>query len=206
LKKIAREKELSEKKSPYLKRTFHKEVNAIVHRVGKNGDIKIVKKAIKRGQGKYRKMARAQKAESSHSDSSNKSINAMEPGQRIPCKKRFAQGTIRFDARGNQVDIKESDSDDDRKMPAKISHKKPIKVADPMETESSEEANEDEDYKESKEEKAFLKSIDKKENSGTDSDLIVTVEQNCSESKNINGNDIICDNIKCFASAAEIAS
>jgi hypothetical protein len=44
------------------------------------------------------------------------------------------------------------------------------KVADPMDTESSEETDEDEDYKASKEEKAFLKSIDKKENSGTDSD------------------------------------
>jgi hypothetical protein len=55
-------------------------------------------------------------------------------------------------------------------MPAKISRKKPKKVADPMDTESSEETDEDEDYKASKEEKAFLKSIDKKENSDTDSD------------------------------------
>jgi hypothetical protein len=30
------------------------------------------------------------------------------------------------------------------------------------------------------------------------------VEQNGSETKYINGNDIICDNIKCFASTAEI--
>jgi hypothetical protein len=30
------------------------------------------------------------------------------------------------------------------------------------------------------------------------------VEQNGSETKHINGNDIICDNIKCFASTAEI--
>jgi hypothetical protein len=55
-------------------------------------------------------------------------------------------------------------------MPAKISHRKPKKVADPMETESSEETDEDEEYKAGKEEKAFLKSIDKKENSDTDSD------------------------------------
>jgi hypothetical protein len=48
-------KELSEKKSPYLKRTFCKEVNAIVHRAGKNGNIKIVEKAIKGQQGKHRK-------------------------------------------------------------------------------------------------------------------------------------------------------
>jgi hypothetical protein len=39
-----------------------------------------------------------------------------------------------------------------------------------MDTESSAETDEDEDFKASKEEKAFLKSIDKKENSGTDSD------------------------------------
>jgi hypothetical protein len=115
-------------------------------------------------------VACAKKAESSASDSSDESINVMEPGQRIPRKKRYAQRTIRFDARGNQVDIEDSDSDDDHKMPAKISRKTPKKVADPMDTESSEETDEDEDFKASKEEKAFLKSIDKKENSGTDSD------------------------------------
>jgi hypothetical protein len=162
------------------KRTFRKEVNAIAHRVGKNGDIKIVKKAIKRKQGKHRK----------------KKLNM----QKWPVQKRLSLviqtllmsplmlwnrvkgflarrdmrsiATIRFDARGNQVNIADSDSDDDRKMPAKISRKKPKKVADPMNTESSEETDEDEDFQASKEEKAFLKSIDKKENSGsgTDSD------------------------------------
>jgi hypothetical protein len=164
------------KKKTYSKRTFCKEVNAFAHRVGKNGNFKIVEKAIKRKQGKhgkkenkYAKVACAKKSQSSDSDSSDESINIMEPGQRIPCKKRFAQRTIQFDARGNQVDIKDSDSDDDRKMPAKISRLKPKKVADPMDTESSEETDEDEDFKASKEEKAFLKSIDKKENSGTDS-------------------------------------
>jgi hypothetical protein len=87
--------------------------------VGKNGNIKLVKKAIKRKQGKHgkkenkhAKVAFAKKSQSSDSDSSDESINVMEPG------------TIRFDARGNQVDIKDSDSDDDCKMPAKISHKK----------------------------------------------------------------------------------
>jgi hypothetical protein len=55
-------------------------------------------------------------------------------------------------------------------MPAKSSRKKPKKVADPIDTECSEETDEDEDDKASKEEKAFLKSIDKKENSDTDSD------------------------------------
>jgi hypothetical protein len=143
--------------------------------VGKNGDIKIVEKAIKREQGKHRKkkhekVAHAKKAESSNSDSSNESIHVMEPGQRIPCKKRYVQRTIQFDAKGNQAGIEDSDSDDDCKMPAKISRKKSKKVADPMDTESSEETDEDEDFKASKEEKAFLKSIDKKENSGTDSE------------------------------------
>jgi hypothetical protein len=128
LKKIAREKELGEKKAPYLKWTFRKEVNAIARRAGKNGDIKIVKKAIKRKQGKHgikekkhAKVACAKKAESSISDSSNESINVMEPGQRIPCKKRFVQRTIQFDSKGKQVGIQDSDSDDDCKMPAKIS-------------------------------------------------------------------------------------
>jgi hypothetical protein len=96
LKKIAREKEFSDKKAPYLKRTFRKEVNAISHRPGKNGDIKIVEKAIKHKPSKHRKkgkknskVARAKKAESSDSNSSDESIHVMEPGQRIPCKKRF---------------------------------------------------------------------------------------------------------------------
>jgi hypothetical protein len=175
--KIAREKDLSEKKAPYSKWTFHKAFNAIARRAGKNGNIKLVEKAIKRKQGKHRKtenkhakVARAKKAESSDSDSSDESINVMEPGQRIPCKKIYAQRTIQFNARGDQVDVEDSNSDDDRKMPAKISHKNPKKVADPMDTESSEETDEDEDFKASKEEKAFLESIDKKENSGTDSD------------------------------------
>jgi hypothetical protein len=97
VKKIAREKELSEKKATYSKRTFRKEVNAIARRAGKNGDIKLVEKAIKRKQGKHgkkekkhAKVARAKKAESSDSDSSDESINVMEPGQRIPHKKRYA--------------------------------------------------------------------------------------------------------------------
>jgi hypothetical protein len=73
----------------------------ILSSAGKNDNIKIVKKAIKREQGKHRKkekkhkkVARAKKAESSDSNSSDESIHVMEPGQRIPCKKRFAQPTI----------------------------------------------------------------------------------------------------------------
>jgi hypothetical protein len=159
------------------KRTFRKEVNAIARRAGKNSNIKIVEKAIKREQGKHgkkekkhAKVARAKKSQSSESDSSDESIHVMEPGQRIPRKKRYARRTIRFDARGNQVGFEDSDSDDDRKMPVKIIRKKPKKVADPMDKESSEETDEDEDFKASEEEQAFLKSIDKRENSGTNSD------------------------------------
>jgi hypothetical protein len=103
--------------------------------VGKNGNIKIVEKAIKREQGKHgkkekkhAKVARAKKAESSDSDSSDESIHVMEPRQRIPRKKRYAQRTFWFDSKGNQVDIEDSDSDDDCKMPAKISPKQPKKV------------------------------------------------------------------------------
>jgi hypothetical protein len=58
LKKIARDKEEAGKacdKMPYSKRPFRKEVNAIAHRVGKHGDIKLVEKAIKCEQGKQAK-------------------------------------------------------------------------------------------------------------------------------------------------------
>jgi hypothetical protein len=55
------------------------------------------------------------------------------------------------------VDIENSDLEDDHKMPAKFSRKKPKKVADPMNTDSD--SSEDEDLKALKEEKAFLMSI-----------------------------------------------
>jgi hypothetical protein len=99
-----------------LKRTFRKQVNAIARRAGKKGNIKIVKKAIKRKQGKHgkkekkhAKVARAKKAESSNSDSYDGSIHVMDLGQRIPRKKRFAQWTIRFDYNRNQVNIEDSE-------------------------------------------------------------------------------------------------
>jgi hypothetical protein len=99
--KIAREKELSGKKSPYSKPTFRKEVNAIARRAGKNRNIKIVKKAIKRKQGRHgnkenrhAKVARAKKAESSNSDSSNESINVMDPGQRIPLARKDMRSVL----------------------------------------------------------------------------------------------------------------
>jgi hypothetical protein len=59
-KKIAREKELSDKKAPYSKWTFCKEVNAIARKAGKNGNIKLIKKAIKRKQGKHKKERKMQ--------------------------------------------------------------------------------------------------------------------------------------------------
>jgi hypothetical protein len=73
-----------------------------------------------------------------------------------------------LNSKGKVVDIKNSNSEDDRKMPANISRKKPKKVADPMNMDSD--SSEDEDLKAQKEEKAFLKSIDKEEIILDDSD------------------------------------
>jgi hypothetical protein len=80
-----------------------------------------------------------------------------------------------MNSNGNVVAIEgDSDSDDDRKIPATLSKKKankksnkPSAVADPMDTSSE---DEDVDLNTSKEEKAFLKSIDKKEKQLFDSD------------------------------------
>jgi hypothetical protein len=183
LKKIARDKESGDKahaKTPYSKRTFRKEVNAMARRAGKHGDIKIVEKAIKREQiksvkankpnKKKAKAAAAKKAESSDSESSSDgSMHNMEA--RIPRKKRVVKKrkNVRFNSQGKVVAIEDSDSEDERKMPAQISRKKPKLVADPMDTDSDE-TDEDEDCFVSKEEKAFLKSIDKKEITINDSD------------------------------------
>jgi hypothetical protein len=62
-----------------------------------------------------------------------------------------------LNCKGKVVGIEDSDSEDDCKMPAKISRKKPKKVAEPMNTDS--ESSEDEDKKAHNEEKAFLMSI-----------------------------------------------
>jgi nucleolin len=148
----------------------------MARRAGKHGDIKIVEKAIKREQGKSLKAnkankkqakAAAKKAESSDSDSSDGSMHNIE--SRIPCKKRIAKRNVRYNSNGEIVDIEDSDSEDDRKMPAQISRKKPKKkvAEDPMDTDSS---DEEQDCKASKEEKAFLKSIGKKEITINDSD------------------------------------
>jgi hypothetical protein len=79
-------------------------------------------------------------------------MHVMEPGQRIPRKKKLCKRTIQIGSNGKQVDIEDSDSDDDHKMPSQISRKKPKKVADPMDTDSSAETDEDEDCKAVKEE------------------------------------------------------
>jgi hypothetical protein len=163
LKKIAKDKADAGKardKEPYSKRTFRKEVNAIARRAGKHGGIKLVEKAIKREQGKqaklvkkHEKVARAKKVADTDSESSDESMHNME--SRIPRKKRIKN--VRLNSKGKVVDIEDSDSEDDRKMPAKISRKKPKKVADPIDSDS--ESSKNEEVKVHKEEKAFLKSI-----------------------------------------------
>jgi hypothetical protein len=165
LKKIARDKEIAGQardKSPYSKRTFHKEVNAIARQAGKHGDIKTVEKAIKREQGKqaklvkkHEKLTRGKKVAETDSDSSDGSMHNME--SRIPCKKTKSIKNVCLNSKGKVVDIEDSDFKDDCKMPAKISRKKPKKVADPIESDS--ESSKDEEVKAHKEEKAFLKSI-----------------------------------------------
>jgi hypothetical protein len=62
-----------------------------------------------------------------------------------------------LNSKGEVVDIEDSDSEDDRKMPAKISRKKTKKVAELIELDSK--SSKDEEGKLPKEEKAFLKSI-----------------------------------------------
>jgi hypothetical protein len=53
--------------------------------------------------------------------------------------KIFAQQTIQIGTNGRTVDIENSDSVDDNKMPAQISRKKTKKVTEPMDTDSSKE-------------------------------------------------------------------
>jgi hypothetical protein len=97
----------------------------------------------------------AAKKSSDDDTSSDESMNNME--SRIPRKKTKSVKNVRLNSNGKVVDIEDSDSEDDRKIPAKISRKKPKKVADSIESDS--ESSKDEEVKENKEEKAFLKSI-----------------------------------------------
>jgi murein L,D-transpeptidase YafK len=104
--------------------------------------------------------------------SSDESMHNMEA--RIPWKKqhskKYASRTIRFNAHGKVV-AEESNLDDNRKTPAKMSkrkatrksNKKPVS-ADSMDT-SSDESDKKKKNSDNKEEKAFLKSIEKPEKS-----------------------------------------
>jgi hypothetical protein len=192
LKRLAREKDGKSNGNgkayakPYTKRTFRKEVNAIARLAGKNDGLKIVESALKREQGKLEKSAgrasnkkntkkAAAKKSNDDDTSSDESMNNME--SRIPLKKqyqkKYASRTIRMDSHGKVIG-QESDSDDDKKMPAKSGNKKLAKktnkkpvTADPMETSSDESDNKKSSS--TKEERAFLKSIDKKEKTPFDS-------------------------------------
>jgi hypothetical protein len=98
------------------------------------------------------------KAESSDSESSDEEMHNSEA--RIPRKKKFVKN-VRYNSKGEVVAVEgDSESEDDRKMPAKISKKRSPKVAELMETDSS---DEEMDNGPTAEERAFLKSIDKKE-------------------------------------------
>jgi hypothetical protein len=147
---------------PYSKRTFRKEVNAIARWAGKHGNNKLVEKAIKRKQGKqakhekkHKKVAGAKKVVASDSNLLDESMHNLE--SRIPCEKKVSLKNVCLNSKGKVVDIKNSDLEDDRKMPAKISQKKTKKVADSIDLDSD--SSKDEELKVHKEEKAFLKSI-----------------------------------------------
>ena len=137
----------------------------MARRAGKNDGLKIVEKAIKREQGKLakqssKKYAKAAAAKNADTDSdSDESMHHLE--SRIPRKKCYASRTVRINSRAEVVDIEDSDSEDDRKMPAKITKKRAHK-AESMDTDSSDD-EEGLDNKATAEEKAFLKAIDKKE-------------------------------------------
>jgi hypothetical protein len=177
LKKIAIEKELSEKKSPYSKRTFRKEVNAIARRAGKSGDIKLVEKAIKRKQGSTEK----------------KKINT----QKWPVQKRLSLVTqtplmspltlwnrvkgflAKRDMRSVPSNltpgvIKSTSKILIQMMIAKCLLKSAVKnlkrLLIPWTKNPLRRLMKMRTSKQTKRGKAFLKSIDKKENSGTDSD------------------------------------
>ena len=132
----------------------------------KNDSLKIVESALKREQDKEASRARKKHAKKAvakkpdDDDSSDESVHYME--KRIPRKKTRANRTIRMNSRGQVVDMDISDSEEDRKMPAKSNKKKaPKLVIEQLDSESS--SDEEMDNKPTKEERAFLKSIDKKE-------------------------------------------
>jgi hypothetical protein len=140
LKRLAREANNNDNgkahAKPYSKRTFRKEVNSMACRAGKHNGLKIVESALKREQGKLEKQAgrasnkkhakkAAAKKSSNDDSSSDESMHNMEA--RIPWKKqyskKYASRTLRFNSNG-KVLAEESEPDNNRKMPAKLSEKK----------------------------------------------------------------------------------
>jgi hypothetical protein len=184
LKREARERENpGEKAKPYTKRTFRKEVNAMARRAGRNDGLKIVESALKREQGKLAKRASkkhakksvAKKPEPEDMDtSSDESMHHME--ERIPRKKLYKSKNVRINHKGKVVVIESSDSEseDDRKMPAKLEKKKSRKVVvDPFassDMSDEEETSTNKPNKPSKEERAFLKAVSKKDSDSEDSE------------------------------------
>jgi hypothetical protein len=184
LKREARERENpGEKAKPFTKRTFRKEVNAMARRAGRHDGLKFVESALKREKGKlakrdskkHAKKSVAKKPEPEDMDtSSDESMHHME--ERIPRKKLYRNKTVRFNNKGEvvAVDSSASESEDDRKMPAKIAKKKARKVVvDPFESSDmsdEEEASTNKPNKPSKEERAFLKAVSKKDSDSEDSE------------------------------------
>jgi hypothetical protein len=138
---------------PYSKRTFCQEVNSIARRSGKHDGLKILESALKREQGKLEKQAgqasskkHAKKAAAKMSSNDDTSLDESMHNKesRILLKKqyrkKYASRTIRLNGHG-KVLAEESDSDDKKEMPAKMSKKKATNKsnkkpfsADPMDT------------------------------------------------------------------------
>ena len=177
LKREAREQENpSEKNKPFTKRTFRKEVNAMARIAGKNDGLKFVESALKREKGKLAKRASKKHAKKSVAKkpdpedmdtSSDESMHHME--ERIPRKKiyRSKNGKVNHKVKVVTIDSSDSESEDDRKMPAK--KKAPKKVVDPF---ASSDMSDDEETpsKPNKEERAFLKAVSKKDSDSEDSE------------------------------------
>jgi hypothetical protein len=89
-----------------------------------------VENAIKRKQGKqakhekkHKKVAGAKKVVASDSNLLDESMHNLE--SRIPCEKKVSIKNVCLNSKGKVVDIKNSNLEDDCKMPKKISHKNP---------------------------------------------------------------------------------
>ena len=156
LKNIARKEGGSTKDKPFSKRTFRKEINAIARRAGKHAGLDLFASALKREELKQEKRARRAKAalkakkakavESEESDSeSDESIHKMDLDAPIPRKKapkQVAKSPSTSQKFKRIIEVDDSSSDEDESM----------------------------DNNPTKEEKAFLKSIDKEEAETASSD------------------------------------